>query len=86
MTLQKPRSGERLPTDVALVVETVGQDVHGEGGHADVHLTAHQALLGGARAQAQVRLLVSETNFWFKLQLNQHRKQCDRIDVIIVTF
>ena len=60
MTLQKPRPGESLPADVALVVETVSQDVHGEGGHADVHLPAHQALLGCARAQTQVGLLVSE--------------------------
>ena len=60
MTLEKPRSGESFATDVALVVETVSQDVHGEGRHADVHLPAHQALLGGARAQAQVGLLVSE--------------------------
>ena len=60
MTLQKPRPGESLPADVALVVEAVSQDVHGEGGHADVHLPAHQALLGRARAQTQVGLLVSE--------------------------
>ena len=60
MTLEKPRSGESFATDVALVVETVSQDVHGEGRHADVHLPAHQALLGCARAQTQVGLLVSE--------------------------
>lgn len=38
MALQEPRPGERLPAVLALVVEVVGQDVHGQGGHADVHL------------------------------------------------
>ena len=60
VTLQQPGSGEGLPTDVALVVEVVGEDVHGEGGHADVHLPAHPALLGRAGAQAQVGLLVPD--------------------------
>ena len=48
-----------LPADVALVVEAVGEDVHGEGGHADVHLAAHAALLGGVVVEAEVGLLVS---------------------------
>ena len=60
VTLEKPGPGESLPTDVTLVVETVSQDVHGEGRHAHVHLPAHQALLGRARAQTQVGLLVSK--------------------------
>ena len=35
------------------------QDVHGQGGHGDVHLTAHVALLGVVRVKAAMRLLVS---------------------------
>ena len=65
MSLQKPGSRESLPTRVTLVVEAVGEDVHGEGGHAHVHLTADPALLSRARGQAQVRLFVptSRTQF-----------------------
>ena len=39
MALQEPRPGESFPTEFALVVEVVGEDVHRQGGHADVHLT-----------------------------------------------
>ena len=59
VALQQPGPREGFPTDVALVVEVVGEDVHGEGRHAHVHLPAHPALLGRAGAQAQVGLLVS---------------------------
>ena len=52
MSLQKPGSRESLPTRVALVVEAVGEHVHREGGHADVHLAADPALLGCARGEA----------------------------------
>ena len=52
MSLQKPGSRESLPTRVTLVVEAVGEHVHGEGGHAHVHLAADPALLGCARGEA----------------------------------
>ena len=59
MALQQPRPGESFATKLALVVEVVGQDVHGEGGHADVHLAADVTLLGVGRVQAPVSLSVS---------------------------
>ena len=58
MSLQKPGPRERLATRVALVIEAVGEHVHGEGGHADVHLAADPALLGCARGEAQMSLFV----------------------------
>ena len=63
MSLQKPGSGEGFPTRVTLVVEAVGEHVHREGGHADVHLAADAALLRRACGQAQVRLFVSKSGF-----------------------
>ena len=59
VALQQPRPGESFATKLALVVEVVGQDVHGEGGHADVHLAADVTLLGVGRVQAAVSLSVS---------------------------
>jgi len=44
--LQQPGPGERFATNLALVAEVVGEDVHGEGRHADVHLVTDRALLG----------------------------------------
>ena len=52
MSLQKPGPREGLATCVTLVVEAVGEHVHREGGHADVHLAADPALLGCARGEA----------------------------------
>jgi len=46
VTLQQPRPGESLSTDITLVVEVMSEDMHAEGGHADVHLVADLALLG----------------------------------------
>lgn len=46
VTLQQPGPRESLSTDITLVVEVMGEDVHAEGGHADVHLVADLALLG----------------------------------------
>ena len=40
------------------MVEIVGEDVHGESGHGDVHLPADVALLGTAGIEAPVGLLV----------------------------
>ena len=59
VTLQQPGSGEGLPTDVALVVEVVGEDVHGEGRHAHVQLAADAALFGVLRVECFVGLLVA---------------------------
>ena len=59
MTLQKPRPGESFATKFTLVVEVVGEDVHGEGGHADVHLAADVTLLRICRVKAAVGLPVS---------------------------
>ena len=56
--LEQPGSGESFATKLALVVEVVRQDVHGEGGHADVHLAADVTLLGVGRVQAPVSLPV----------------------------
>jgi len=46
VALQKPRSGEGLATELALMVEVVCEHVHREGGHADVHLVTDVALFG----------------------------------------
>jgi len=46
VALQQPRPRESLSTDITLVVEVMSEDVHAEGGHADVHLVADLALLG----------------------------------------
>ena len=59
MALQQPGPGESFPTELTLVVEVVGQDVHGQGGHADVHLVTDMALLSIIRVQAPVCLSVS---------------------------
>ena len=41
------------------MVEVVGEDVHGESGHGDVHLVTDVTFLGTPGIQASVRLLVS---------------------------
>jgi len=46
VSLQQPGTTEGFPAHLALVVEVVGEDVHGQGGHADVHLVTDVALLG----------------------------------------
>ena len=58
MTLQQPGPGESFATELTLVVEVVGEDVHGEGRHADVHLVADVALLSVVGVQAPVGLSV----------------------------
>ncbi len=58
MTLKQPGSREGLSADVTPMVEVVSQDVHGKRGHGDVHLAADVALLGTARIQTSMRLLV----------------------------
>ena len=58
VALQQPRAGESFPTELALVVEVVGEDVHGQGRHADVHLVTDVALFSIVRVQAPVCLPV----------------------------
>ena len=59
VALQQPGSAEGLATHVALVLEVVGEQVHGHGGHGNVDFAAGGALLGHLAVQAPVRLLVS---------------------------
>lgn len=59
VALQQPRPAERLAAHVALVLEVVGQDVHGQRRHGHVHLPARGTLAGHLAVQAAVRLLVS---------------------------
>ena len=58
MTLQEPRPRESFPTELALVVEVVGEDVHAERRHADVHLVTDLALFSIVGVQAPVGLSV----------------------------
>lgn len=58
VALQKPRPRESLPTNIALVVEVVSEDVHAEGRHRDVHLGADVALLGIVGVEGPVGLPV----------------------------
>ena len=48
VTLEQPRSGERLATERTLAARGVGPHVHAEGGRAAVLLAAHPARLGRA--------------------------------------
>ncbi len=59
VTLQQPRSREQLAADLALVVELVGQQVHGQGRHAHVGFAAGFTLLGRVRIQTSMSLFVS---------------------------
>ena len=59
VALQQPRSRESLSTDITLVVEVVGEHMHAEGRHADVHLVADVALLGVPRVEGAVCLPVA---------------------------
>ena len=59
MPLEQPGPGESFATKFTLVVEVMGEDVHGEGGHADIHLAADVTLLGIGRVEAAVSLPVA---------------------------
>ena len=59
VALQQPRPGESFSTDITLVVEVVGEHMHAEGRHADVHLVADVALLGVLRVEGAVCLPVA---------------------------
>ena len=59
VTLKKPRPGESLSTDLALVVEVMSEDMHWQGWHAYIHLPTHITLLGCVWVKCPVCLLVS---------------------------
>lgn len=59
MTLEEPRPAEGLAAHVALVLEVVGEDVHGQRWHGHVHFITGGTLAGHLAVQAAVRLLVS---------------------------
>ena len=59
VSLQQPGAGESLATQVTLVAEVVGEDVHGEGIGACVCLFAGVTSLGCLAGQLQVKFLVS---------------------------
>lgn len=58
VALEQPRPAERFAAHVALVLEVMGQQVHGHGRHGHVDLAAGGALLGHLAVDAPVRLLV----------------------------
>ena len=58
VALQQPRPAERLAAHVALVLEVVGQQVHGHRRHGNVDFPTCGALLGHLAVYAPVRLLV----------------------------
>lgn len=59
MTLKEPRPAEGLAAHVALVLEVVGEDVHGQRRHGHVDFITGGTLAGHLAVQAAVRLLVS---------------------------
>lgn len=59
VTLQEPRAAEGLAAHVTLVLEVVGEDVHGQRGHGHIHFVTGGTLAGHLAVQAAVRLLVS---------------------------
>ena len=59
VSLQQPGTTEGFPAHLALVGKVVCEDVHLEGGGADVHLVADVAGLGRLRGELLVGLLVS---------------------------
>ena len=57
--LQQPGPRKGLATELTLMVQVVSENVHGKGGHADVHLVTDVALLGIVAVETPVRLPVS---------------------------
>lgn len=58
VALQKPRSTERFPAHITLVLEVVSEQVHGHGGHGHVHLPAGRTFLCQLAVQRAVCLFV----------------------------
>lgn len=59
VTLEEPRAAEGLAAHLALVLEVVGEDVHGQRRHGHVHFVTGGTLAGHLAVQAAVCLLVS---------------------------
>lgn len=59
VTLKKPRAAEGLAAHIALVLEVVGKNVHGQRRHGHIHFITGGTLAGHLAVQAAVRLLVS---------------------------
>lgn len=59
VTLKQPRPAEGFVAHLALVLEVVGEDVHGQRWHGYVHFTTGGTLAGHLAVQAAMRLLVS---------------------------
>lgn len=59
MTLKQPRPAEGFVAHLALVLEVVGEDVHGQSWHGYVHFTTGGTLASHLAVQAAMRLLVS---------------------------
>lgn len=59
VTLKEPRATEGLAAHIALVLEVVGEDVHGQRRHGHIHFITGGTLAGHLAVQAAVRLLVS---------------------------
>lgn len=59
VALQQPGPRKGLATELTLMVQVVSENVHGKGGHADVHLVTDVALLGIVAVETPVRLPVS---------------------------
>lgn len=59
VALQEPGPAEGLAAHLALVLQVVGQHVHGQRGHGHVHLVASGTFPGLLAVQATVSLLVS---------------------------
>lgn len=58
VALQQPRPAERFAAHVALVLEVMGQQVHGHRRHGNVDFPTRGAFLGHLAVYAPVRLLV----------------------------
>ena len=59
VSLQQPGPRKGLATELTLMVQVVSENVHRQGGHADIHLVTDVALLGIVAVQTPVRLTVS---------------------------
>ena len=59
VALKEPRPAEGFAAHIALVLEVVGEDVHGQRRHGHVHFITGGTLAGHLAVQAAVRLLVS---------------------------
>lgn len=59
VTLKEPRAAKGFAAHVTLVLEVVGEDVHGQSWHRHIHFVTGGTLAGHLAVQAAVRLLMS---------------------------